>query len=501
MEEGYHAGAGAPSGIRGVFRARGQTRTEMNPVQLPPLTPRTPTSPQALRSVAGPSSPAPSGDRFQAGSSPREVRLSEAAQVVFGNGPLLDPLEVWRQDLKTSVSSLGVSGEGSILAQVREGYRTLARQDGTEGPRATHENLGCLPAPGSGGSTWISKGGRVIHQGASGKVLGEWDARWAVREPLVPLPDGSVLAVPCAEGKIARVGPDGTALWESRVVPPGEYGGITAPPTLAPGGDRLYVNQSGSLHALDLETGEVRWSRDREDLVQTLWFNTRPAVSPDGDVFVNGDSTLQCLAPDGTLRWAWSGVSRRRIEQVPPELRQDHLDPSWGPMSCPPAVSADGSRVYCGGRAVGEAGANLHALDREGREAWSARLDEHLCLDQLRVGEDGTIYAAGTSYEMDLPKGQQSHHAHVYALSPEGEVLWHYRLPDAEGQDYGFSTWMAVQGRTVYLADSWGTVAALHPDAANERVRLAGTAAGPGTIVQGETEVMIGGLKLPVRQG
>jgi len=150
---------------------------------------------------------------------------------------------------------------------------------------------------------------------------------------------------------------------------------------------------------------------------------------------------------------------------------------------------------------VGPTGANLHALDREGKEAWAARLDEHLCLDQLHVAQDGTIYAAGTSYQMDLPKGQQSHHAHVYALSPDGEVLWHYRLPDAKGQALGFDTYMSVRGSTVYLADSWGSVAALHRDAANERVRLAGLAEGSGTIVQGETEVTIGGLKLPVRQG
>lgn len=150
------------------------------------------------------------------------------------------------------------------------------------------------------------------------------------------------------------------------------------------------------VHALDGNTGQIKWSLRIAPPGKPISYDPTPALGPDGTLYVNGaeGGGLVAIRPNGLLKWRFNRPHRRLTRPVP---------------------SADG-RIYCGSRGEG-----IIALDRLGREVWPSPFphglspDPNLVLDRtpLVVRDDGTLILVGDS---------------IRALTRDAQVLWEQPL-------------------------------------------------------------------------
>ncbi len=167
-------------------------------------------------------------------------------------------------------------------------------------------------------------------------------------------------------------------------------------PEAAPFGpvDVVVVDGGSQSNALPLEVsarpsfGRVRWRVPIEGGVRH-----RPAVAPDGSVYVNDTAgLLYALDADGALRWIFDTQGQG----------------AEGPV----AIAADGT-LYVASDPLG-AGVRIFAVNPDGSERWS--ISDPASQGMLagpNVGPDGKIYAVTDFTGLG-----------AVALSPSGQVVW-----------------------------------------------------------------------------
>ena len=216
--------------------------------------------------------------------------------------------------------------------------------------------------------------------------------------------------IPCADGKLYTLDPNGNLLWAADFDNP-----ILNTPTVAPDGS-LYLNtQAGPLQAID-PCGNLLWT-----FTDNKPFLADPAVAPDGTVYLSSQSgKLYALNPDGGRKWTFNFPDR---SPLPPAS-----------VIAPPAIAPDGT-IYIG--ALYDP--NLYALDpADGSIIWQTSFSKHddpcSSFRTLDTGwtaaspvitPNGTILAT-TTYNQSLIG---SHY--LYALNPtNGHILWQKQIDD-----------------------------------------------------------------------
>lgn len=399
--------------------------------------------------------------------------------------------KLWDSNVGEEVRGLAVAPDGRLLVNLTNGYRILSAADGKAGPKVEHELLQSPPMLNANGSSYLVGSWGVARVEADGKQSWQKYLGSSVFRPAIPTVDGGVVAIPCSGGEVHRLDSQGQPRWICEVEPKPCYGFSFEGHMVQDGLGRILFAANGKLYGVDLEKGEKTLEQQVEP--EGIYYASTPAVTPDNHIAVSTSSTLQLLKPDGSSAWIWSGHSDRRIDQLPPESwTKDHLEPTMAPMSCPPAVSPDGSAIYGGGCLNDSKTHNLVALDREGELLWRRNLNPHLRVEQILVGSDKTIYAVGTSHE--YTPNQSKQFTEAYALSPEGEVLWSFRTP----QEGHFYNRVALDRNTLYLTAAGGTVYALRADALREQCEQ--SAAGAQIDLGGGNFVIVGGVAVKKRR-
>lgn len=172
--------------------------------------------------------------------------------------------------------------------------------------------------------------------------------------------------------------------------------GLTDTPTISPDGTTLYLtSQGGDLDALSAGPtgGQLEWTYQIQAEPGADIFNA-PAVGPDGTIYLttggpygNSPSYIEAVNPDGTLKWAY--VSNGTFETIP-------------------AVTAAGQVV-----AGNDVGTVVAVQQSTGTLAWS------YSAPGTENGFDNSSAASDANGNIYLQSENE-----VFALSPEGSVLW-----------------------------------------------------------------------------
>jgi eukaryotic-like serine/threonine-protein kinase len=249
----------------------------------------------------------------------------------------------------------------------------------------------------------------------------------------------------------------GTLRWSRTIGGP-----IDSSPVVA-GGTVYFVNNDGTVYALDPATGQVRWTYPTGGTFDY----TNPVVSG-GTLYVGSSSGKEYAldAATGQVRWSYPA----------------------GNIDSSPAVT--GGTVYIGWNTASTGG--VYALDAAtGRVRWSYLIYSFIVFSRPSVA-GGIVYFAdddGKVYALDAATGQvrwtyptggvvmsspavaggtvyvANDNGKVYALdAATGQVRWTYTV----GGAFDYAT-PAVAGGTVYVGSTSGQVYAL--DAATGQVR------------------------------
>ena len=160
-----------------------------------------------------------------------------------------------------------------------------------------------------------------------------------------------------------------------------------------------------------------------------------PAVANDGTVYFTAvdssekpaKSYVHALDPDGTLRWRYETA--------------DSLG-SWAFISAP-AIGPDGT-IYVGAGPEGDS-AFLVAINSDGTRKWRYTLAKAE-VSAPAIGSDGTIYFTA----------QPSYHRTIFALNPDGSLLWQY--PTDTTQEWASAPSVGQDG-SVYFGQPAGLCA------------------------------------------
>jgi outer membrane protein assembly factor BamB len=105
--------------------------------------------------------------------------------------------------------------------------------------------------------------------------------------------EGSLIA--CARnGAVSAISPQGNPLWTQSV---GEGLRILAPPATDDAGNSFILCESGEVVSYS-QGGQWRWTHATDE--RLIY---RPAVSPNGDLYVAGGATVFCIGLDGRRHW------------------------------------------------------------------------------------------------------------------------------------------------------------------------------------------------------
>lgn len=275
----------------------------------------------------------------------------------------------------------------------------------------------------------------------------------------------------------------------------------------------IYVGACGALHAIDPETGDVRWivyggysrstpATDEEGYIywgyddrflaitttgQISWsasglsgnlvFGSSPAIAPDGTVYFGHDG-IWAFSRSGEFQWAHSswlynhsspaigldGTIYHSSDWVLNAYRPDGSIKwqKWlgNPAETVPAVGSDGT-IYVGGQATSTL--TLYAINPDGTERWLFTADD-LSYDEVwmspSIGSDGTIYFVTRSLGPV---------AYLYAVDSGGIFKWRYPVHETNG---GLGAWIlappiidrdgnvyfCAENGSCYGLDSWGSL-------------------------------------------
>ncbi len=217
---------------------------------------------------------------------------------------------------------------------------------------------------------------------------------------------GGRIHIPCEDGKLYTLDPNGSLLWSYDANTP-----LISSPSVGPDGTVHVGGLNGILHAVDLN-GSLLWAYPTDGLAYCS-----PAISKSGNVYFGSqDGTFDALTRNGTELWSFKVKSRGAVPD--------------GSILASPAIGADGT-VYV----TGLYEPHLYALDpNDGSLKWTCSLERRLYPGRYEgatefgwpfaspvVGPDGMIY------QMLL------YDTHLYAIEPAGgAIIWSTDLADPE---------------------------------------------------------------------
>jgi len=178
----------------------------------------------------------------------------------------------------------------------------------------------------------------------------------------------------------------------------------------------LTILSLSSVAATGQTPGTVKWVYKGDG-----WFNSVPALGPDGTIYVVFNGRLHAINPDGSNKWVAAGGG------CPPVINYDGtvytgentlnaFDPAgnikWsielgGKILGSPAIGPD-STLY-----VFSSNDRLTVITQNGITKWSAYSSIYHIADQPAIGKDGILYV---TYQ----------DGHVRALNPDGSVKWSF---------------------------------------------------------------------------
>jgi len=247
------------------------------------------------------------------------------------------------------------------------------------------------------------------------------------------LSDSSGPELGCVKWQFQTGGPvsAGVTVADNNVVQP-----LLSSPTIGPDGTVYVGAQNGKLYAVDVN-GSLRWTHSTDGFIYSS-----PAVSPDGDsIYVcSQDGTVYALGRDGSEQWTFEVAG---------------LGAATGAILGSPAIGADGT-VYV----VGVYDSNLYAIEPStGALKWAYDFNDPcepngpqpFAFASPVVAADGTIYQTllyNRKYYVweNPPYDEFLYDARLYALDPNGNVLWETNMADG---NCGLFDGMGLDGRLV----------------------------------------------------
>jgi len=213
---------------------------------------------------------------------------------------------------------------------------------------------------------------------------------------------------------------NGERIWKTKL---GNYGDLRAP-AINSINETIYTvdKESETLYALNINNGDIKWSRRTNDQNMAFNFNTAPSITNDGTIlvgsYISGYSKgLYAInSSDGTRKWY------AQIGNINGSI---------------PTIGSNGI-IY-----VGNYDYCLHAVDLAGNSQWgynTANMGGKISASPI-IDAAGTIYIGSTS-------------GMFYALNPvDGSVKWQAELDSAVNS----SAVIGVDG-TIYIASYNGTL-------------------------------------------
>lgn len=264
----------------------------------------------------------------------------------------------------------------------------------------------------------------------------------------------------------------------------------------------IYVGACGGLHAIDPETGEVKW------VVSGGFSRSTPAIDEDGYIYWGYDDTFMAVTTTGQISWSVSGLSYNYAFGGSPVIAPDgslyfghdglwafshsgsfrwvhfssfysHASPAlspdgtiyfgidwvlkaynpdgsikWqkvlgNPRETIPTIGADGT-IYAGGQVANIPA--LYALNPNGTERWVFTADR---LPNGEIDVPPSIGPDGTVYFVTFTTGPT---AYLYAVGSDGIMKWKFPVPDRT--QYGLGAWILTapvvdrDGNVFFCADS-----------------------------------------------
>jgi len=225
--------------------------------------------------------------------------------------------------------------------------------------------------------------------------------------------DGSII------GRLYALNSDGITMWQF------DLGGIPSTPAIGTDGTIYVQTAFGKVYAIS-PNGSEKWTFQCES-----GYPCGITIGPDGTIYVPAYPGLYALNPDGTKKWLYQ--------------EGYYLWPSTGYMWFREVAIGPNGTIYAVfpgvvGMVDCVAG-SIHAIDPNGTLKWKS-VPGGYNLGAPSVGQDGTIYVAGT---------------YLYAYNPDnGELLWKKPICDANEYDYYHQTSvLAIASNGTIIASSY----------------------------------------------
>jgi len=409
-----------------------------------PLAPVTPTPAPPPRD-GGPR------DAFQPSGKPPGLPDLARAASLFKSGT--EPL--WTSQRDGYFTAPSTAPDGTVLAGHSDHslYGLDPKTGATRWTYPTDSILDAAPVAGPDGRLYATGRDRHLHILApDGTGLAKVETGLCSSAPAVDR-EGRVL-VATVEGEVKAFDPQGRGLWNWKL--PGRHGqGFTTSPVLGPDGTIFCASRGGQVSALDPASGQARWST-------TPGFGIESAgvVGPEGNFYAPcDDGTIHCL----------DGATGKRTWSVT-------LD---GPLSCSPVLRE--GRLW----ALSLGGQLACLRTGDGGIEWTAEMGGSVREDRPVLGKDDTLFVN------DEEKND------VVALeASSGLERWRLHLEGILG-----SGAVSPDGSTLYLRVGQKGLAAVPTRTVAQRLESPEAAAATPGIRKEETHVVIGGIRLPRRQG
>ncbi|WP_165921052.1 S-layer homology domain-containing protein [Paenibacillus albiflavus] len=180
--------------------------------------------------------------------------------------------------------------------------------------------------------------------------------------------------------ELHAINPDGTGKWIFKIDNGDPHSNFRTAPAFGPDGTIYTVFHGGSIDQLvALESDKtLKWSYRLKD---SLGFEN-VMVGSDGTIYMNSDTKLLALKPNGTKKWEF-------------EANKDILaSPTLGPK---------GTIYFASDN-------ELYAISPDGSKQWSTTFSESTYASPV-VGSNGTIYISSAK-------------RNLYAVNPDGSLKW-----------------------------------------------------------------------------
>jgi len=209
---------------------------------------------------------------------------------------------------------------------------------------------------------------------------------------------------------LSALNPNGQLIWQTQL---GNSGNLKTPAIDPIKGVIYTVNRKfATLYALDINNGEIKWSRQTDDQNIAFNFSTAPSLTNQGVILVGGYASfgapgLYAINPEeGTQKWnahigdishSVAAISQNTVYIGTDNYSLYALDKAsgdikWslntkGKVYASPIIDADGT-IY-----IGSESKNFYALNPDGFTKWQAELNGTVSSSAV-IGPNGAVYIA-----------------------------------------------------------------------------------------------------------